>query len=239
MSGHSKWSTIKRQKGVADQKRGQLFTKFSFAITMAVKQGGGVADPNSNFKLRLAVDKAKASNMPKDSIDRAIQKAAGSKDGDMVELVYEGFAPGGVAVIVETVTDNKQRTISEVKNIFDKNGGSLGNPGSVAYMFVKTGEITAKKDGRSSDDLLSFGLEAGADDMEEADDVVFYYIDQANLMNLRKFLTEKGIVLEDAQLVYRPKNLVPCDEETAEKVMNFVEKLEDLDDVQKVYTNIE
>ena len=136
MSGHSKWSTIKRQKGVADAKRGQLFTKLSQAITIAVKQGGGVIDPNSNFKLRLAMDKGRGANMPKEIIQRAIEKAKGGAGGDMEELVYEGFGPGGVAFIVETVTDNKQRTVSEVKNSFDKNGGNLGAQGSVSYSWL-------------------------------------------------------------------------------------------------------
>lgn len=238
MSGHSKWSTIKRQKGVADAKRGQLFTKLSQAITIAVKQGGGVIDPNSNFKLRLAMDKGRGANMPKEIIQRAIEKAKGGAGGDMEELVYEGFGPGGVAFIVETVTDNKQRTVSEVKNIFDKNGGNLGAQGSVSYLFKKTGEIVIKKTGKSSDEILEMALDAGVEDMEEGDDVVYLYTDPQNLIQVRNVLSEKGLVVDSAELVFRAETTVSVDEEIEKKIFNLLEKLEDLDDVQKVYTNL-
>ena len=238
MSGHSKWSTIKRQKGVADAKRGQLFTKLSQAITIAVKQGGGVIDPNSNFKLRLAMDKGRGANMPKEIIQRAIEKAKGGAGGDMEELVYEGFGPGGVAFIVETVTDNKQRTVSEVKNSFDKNGGNLGAQGSVSYLFKKAGEIVIKKNGKSSDEILDIALDAGVEDMEEGDDVVYLYTDPQNLIHVRNALSEKDLVVDSAELVFRAETTISVDEGIENKIFSLLEKLEDLDDVQKVYTNL-
>src|SRR5436190_1731716 len=145
MSGHSKWATIKRQKGANDIKRGQLFTKLSKAITIAVRQGGGVGDPDSNFRLRLAVEAARTANMPKENIERAIARASGKQDNDLEEGLYEGFGPGGFSVIVESLSDNKQRTVSEVKNVFEKNGGNIGSQGSVQYQFDKKGMITVDK----------------------------------------------------------------------------------------------
>src|SRR3989338_6327686 len=188
MSGHSKWSTIKSQKGAADIKRGNLFTKLSNAIVVAVRQSGGIADPESNFKLRLAQDRARAANMPKENIQRAIDRAK-SASGKMVEeLLYEGFGPGGVAMMVEAVTDNKQRTVSEIKNVFEKNGGSLGNPGSVSYLFKKKGIVVVSKNGASSDELLSKGIEAGVEDMEEEFERVIYYIDPQNFSQAKTTL---------------------------------------------------
>ena len=238
MSGHSKWSTIKRQKGAADAKRGQTFTKLSNAITIAVRQGQGVGDPNSNFKLRLAVDKARAANMPKDNIERAISRAAGKLGEDVSELTYEGFAPGGVAVIIETVTDNKQRTFSEVKNIFEKNGGTLGNQGSVSYMFERKGEIIVKKNGMTSDELLNVGLEAGVEDMDEEGDLAFFYLDPTMLQKAKNHFDEKGIIIDNAEIIFKPTTYMSVDEPTQSKIMGIVEKLEELDDVQKVSTNL-
>lgn len=239
MSGHSKWSTIKRQKGAADAKRGQVFTKLSYAITIAVKQGGGITDPDSNFKLRLAVDKARASNMPKESIERAIQRASGKLAGEVEELVYEGFAPGGIALIVETVTDNKQRTFSEVKNIVEKNGGTLGGPGTVSYLFKKCGEIVVLGGEKTSDELLSLGLDAGIDDMEEEGEAVFFYTDASSFQETKNNLEKSGLKIESAELIFKPLVYVKGDEEASVKVLNLVEKLEELDDVQKVSTNLE
>jgi len=239
MSGHSKWATIKRQKGANDTKRGQLFTKLSNAITIAVRQGGGVADPEFNFKLRLTIDKARAANMPKENIERAIKKASGSGAEEVQELLYEGFAPGGVAVIVEAVTDNKQRTFSQVKNIFDKNGGSLGSSGSVSYMFSRRGEITAAKNGASSDEMLAKGIDANISDMEDDENSVFFYTDPQELQNVKKNLETQGVSVESAQLIYAPTNYISSDNAVQEKVLNLVEKLEELDDVQEVYTNLE
>ncbi len=238
MSGHSKWATIKRQKGANDAKRGQLFTKLSNAITIAVRQGGGTADPEFNFKLRLAIDRARASNVPKDNIDRAIRKASGEGSVDVAELLYEGFAPGGVAVIIETVTDNKQRTFSTVKNVFEKNGGSLGSQGAVAYMFVRRGEIVAEKNGISSDELLAKGIEANVTDMEEEGNSVYYFADPQDLQITKKGLEEQGLKIESTRLIYAPLNYVTADKSVQDKIINLVEKLEELDDVQEVYTNL-
>ncbi len=238
MSGHSKWSTIKRQKGAADAKRGQLFTKLSNAITIAARQGAG-PDPETNFKLRLAIDKARSANMPKDNIERAILKAKGTAGVDVQELLYEGFGPGGAAIIVEAVTDNKQRTVSDIKNIFDKNGGTLGAQGSVAYLFNRKGEITVKKNGTTSDELLEKAVNADVADMEESGDSVFFYAEPQSLQEARKNLEAQGLVIENAEILYLPITPVSHDEEVGQRVMNLIEKLEDLDDVQQVYTNLE
>lgn len=238
MSGHSKWKTIKRQKGVADAKRGQAFTKLSMAITLAVKQGGGVEDMNSNFKLRLAVDRARAANMPKENIQRAIEKARGASAEAVEELLYEGFGPGGVALLVEAVSDNKQRTVAAVKNIFDKNGGTLGSSGSVAYQFTRRGEITASKSGKSSDELLNLGIEAGADDVEEEESAVYFYVSPQSLQAVKKNLEENNVQIENAELVYNAQTTTEQDETIQEKVLALIEKLEELDDVQQVYTNL-
>jgi YebC/PmpR family DNA-binding regulatory protein len=238
MSGHSKWSTIKRQKGAADAKRGAVFTKLSNAITLAVKTGGGVADPDSNFKLRLAVDRARASNMPKENIQRAIDRASGLGAEVVQELMYEGFGPGGVAIMVEAVSDNKQRTVSAVKNLFDKNGGTLGSSGSVAYLFERKGEIVASKNGADSDELLNIGIDAGVSDMEEEGGSVFYYVDPSQLQQVKKNLESKNIQIENAQILFAPLSEVGQDDSTRDKVFSLIEKLEELDDVQQVYTNL-
>lgn len=236
MSGHSKWATIKRQKGAADAKRGQLFTKLSVAITIAAKDG--LADPASNFKLRIAIDKARSANMPKDVIERAIQKAAGRETDTVEELVYEGFGPSGVSVVVETITDNKQRTFSEVKNIFDKNGGRLAGQGSVMYQFRRVGEITVKKNGKLPEDLLEIALESGADDIDDTEDMAFFYTDPMLLFEVKKSLEEKGLIVENAELVFKPLSPVVLSEEAQKQVFNFMEKLEDLADVHKTATNL-
>lgn len=247
MSGHSKWSTIKRQKGANDAKRGQAFTKLSMAITLAVKEGGGIADPGANFKLRLAIDAAKAANMPKDTIDRAVARAAGKDANDMSEVVYEGFGPGGFAVIVQAITDNKQRTTPEIKSAFDKNGGTLGVVGSVSYQFEKKGQILVKKNGRSFDDIFLIGVEAGADDLEDpsagsgqsGDEVVVYTSSEA-LGSVRDALVNAGLQIISAELIMKPIVLKEItDDKEAERAISFLEKLEDNDDVQRVFANIE
>jgi len=238
MSGHSKWATIKRQKGVADAKRGQLFTKLAGTIAIAVKQGGS-ADPGANPSLRLAIDKAKASNMPKDSIDRAILRGTGGGGAsNLEEAVYEGFGPSGTAFIVEAVTDNKQRTVSELKNVFEKSGGSLGSQGSVAYQFEKKGEIVGKIENKTSEDLLDLALEIGAEDVDREDGLVYFYTEPTGLMQIKRLLEDKGMVIEEAQIIYKPKNLI-SDALSQSKVEDLIQKLEDLDDVQKVYTNFD
>lgn len=238
MSGHSKWSTIKRQKGVADAKRGQQFTKLANAIVISIRQGGGVTDPEFNFKLRLAVDKARSYNMPKENIERAIAKAKGAMDsGDLQEAVYEGFAPGGAALIIECVTDNKQRTVSEVKNVLEKNGGTMGNQGSVSYLFNRVGEIVVDSTGKTSDELLELALEIESEDfMEEGSDAVFY-VDHAKLFEAKKAIEAKGITVNSAELVYKPLNILTPDEDSMRKIESIIEKIEELGDVQNVFTN--
>lgn len=241
MSGHSKWSSIKRQKGIADQKRGQVFTKLAGTITLAVRQGGGVGDPTQNFKLRLAIEKARASNMPKENIERAIEKGKGAGKGDTFdEVVYEGFSPGGVAVIVEAATDNKLRTNGEVKNIFDKNGGSIGVPGTVAYLFAQKGLITASKGGKTSDEIFLLAADSGAEDIEEAGESVLVYTRPEDVAKVKDQLVSSGIVVSEFELTRAPVSTTAVtDSETAKKVLAFLERLENLDDVQKVYANFE
>ncbi len=238
MSGHSKWATIKRAKGATDAKRGQLFTKLAGTISIAVKQGAS-PDPDANPRLRLAIDKAKAANMPKEGIERAIIRGAGGSGGAVLEeAVYEGFGPGGTAFIVETVTDKKQRTVAEVKNIFEKNGGSMGSQGSVAYQFDRVGEIIAKINGKAPDELLDLALECGADDVENEAEIAYFYTQPTNLMQVKSELEEKGLVIEEAEIIYKPKTLISSPESQS-KVEDFIQKFEDLDDVQKVYTNFD
>lgn len=240
MSGHSKWSTIKRQKGVADAKRGQAFTKLANAITLAVKAGGGITDPNSNFKLRLAIDKARSVNMPKDNIDRAVERGAGKIGGsaNFDEVVYEGFGPSGVVFIIEAATDNKNRTTSEVKNLIEKNGGTLGTPGSVSYMFERRGELTIKPDGKSTDELLSIALESGARDLIEDGGEATIVTTSEDLQTVRNNIENTGVEIERVEMVYAPKNLVEVDESTQERVLHFLNVIEDHEDVQNVYTNL-
>jgi YebC/PmpR family DNA-binding regulatory protein len=238
MSGHSKWATIKRQKGAADIKRGQQFTKLANAIVIAVKQNGGVVDPETNFKLRLAIDKARSYNMPKENIERAIQKAKGGADsGDLQEALYEGFAPGGAAILIEAVTDNKQRTVAEVKNVLEKNGGTLGNQGSVSYLFNRVGEIAAQINGKTSDELLEIAVELDSTDfLEDSGDVIFY-VDPSRLAIAKKLLEEKGMVIASAELVFKPINEMEISGEVKPKIISLIEKLEDLGDVQNTFIN--
>lgn len=240
MSGHSKWKTIKRQKGVKDAKRGAIFTKHSNAITIAVRQGGNIADPEGNFKLRLAIEAARADNMPKENIDRAITRAAGKQEVNLEEAVYEGFGPGGFSVVVEAFTDNKQRTVAEVKNAFDKNGGNMGAQGSVMYQFERKGLITVLKNGKSFNDIFAVAVDSGAEDVEEAGDEVLIYSKPEDLAKVRSFIVEKGISIKNAELIYKPVVLFPIsDKDAAEKAVAFLEKLEELNDVQKVFANFD
>ncbi len=240
MSGHSKWATIKRQKGVNDQKRGQLFTKLSKAILVAFRQGGNISDPESNFRLRLAIESARSVNMPKENIERAIAKAAGKQDMSLEEVVYEGFGPSGISIIVEAFTDNKQRTVSEVKNAFDKNGGSMGSQGSVMYQFQKKGIVTIEKGDKSLDDIFMIAVDAGAEDVEENGGEVFIYCKPEDFARIRSYLIEKGIKVESGELVYKPLTPITISEKAVvERVISFLEKMEDLNDVQKVYANVD
>ena len=241
MSGHSKWKTIKHQKGAADIKRGMAFTKLANAITIAVKQGGGGADPDSNPRLRLAMDAARAQNMPKENIQRAIDRGAGKGGGEELhEATYEGFAPEGVNVIVEATTDNPQRTSAEVKNMFEKNGGSFGQPGSSSYLFKRVGEIYVDKNGKTYDDVFSAALDSGAEDIEEEGNEVAVYTQTGDLARVKDELTNKGFGVTSAKLAMRPLTKITVGKkEEYEKVLDFLSTLEDLDDVQEVYSNLD
>lgn len=238
MSGHSKWSTIKRQKGLNDQKRGQVFTKMAKAITIAVKQGGGIADVNSNFRLRLAIDLARSVNMPKENIERAINRASGAQAGDLSEVLYEGFGPSGIAVMIEAATDNPQRTTSQVKSVFHKYGGTFGQPGSVSYQFKQVGRVIVKKDKKTFDEIFSLAVDSGAEDIEDAGDEVFIYTASSNLSNIKEVFTQNGIEVLEVDQVREPIVKVDLSNDLElKKLDDFIGALEELDDVLKVYTN--
>ncbi|AFH48029.1 Hypothetical protein IALB_0317 [Ignavibacterium album JCM 16511] len=236
MSGHSKWATIKRKKAALDAKKGKIFTKLIKEITIAARQGGG--DPAGNPRLRLAIDNAKSENMPAENIERAIKKATGELEGVTYhELTYEGYGPAGVAMLVEVATDNKNRTVAEVRHIFSKHGGSLGETGSVAWMFERKGVITIPKQDKSEDDILAIVLDAGADDLQTEEE--FYEITTTveNFESVRKALQENNLKVDNASLQWIAKNTIEVKGEDAEKVMKLIEALEDCDDVQNVYSN--
>lgn len=243
MSGHSKWHSIRRSKGVLDQRRGKLFTKLARDITVAVRDGGGIGDPDLNFRLRLAVDKAKQANMPSDSIQRAIDRGLG-KTGDSVleEIYYEGYAPGGVALLIEAATDNRNRTSSDVRSTLTKAGASPGEPGSVAWMFDQKGLITVDLSGTSldPDEVMLQAIDAGAEDVEISDNILEVYTEWTKLNDVRVALSSEDLPIIGVEKMMRPKTLVqPEDEKEALQTMRLLEKLEDLDDVQKVYSNID
>lgn len=240
MSGHSKWSTIKRQKGVTDAKRSQAFTKMANAITIAVREGGG-GDPASNFKLRLAIEAARAVNVPKDNIQRSIDRGLGKGGVAALEtVVYEGYGPSKVAIIVEAATDNKNRTTPEIRGTIEKNGGTFASPGAVSWCFVDVGMITISKDSKSFDDVFEAAVEAGADDVEDSGDSVEVYTKPHDVEKVKNALAGKGFTIQGAELFKKPTTLVSISERAqAEKVLAFVEKLEDLEAVQKVYSNFD
>ena len=235
MSGHSKWATIKRKKAVLDSKRGKIFTKLIKEITIAARAGG---DVNGNPRLRLAVDNAKAQNMPLDNIERAIKKATGELEGVTYhELTYEGYGPAGVAVLVEVATDNKNRTVAEVRHLFSKNGGSMSETGSVAWMFDRKGIITLPAEGKKEDDVMEIVLEAGADDLTTEEDYFEVQTTIESFETVRRTLVDKKFTVENASLQWIAKNLIEVKGEDAEKVVKLIESLEDLDDVQNVFSN--
>jgi len=236
MSGHSKWATIKRKKGAADAKRGKIFTKLIKEITISARQGGG--DPNGNPRLRLAIDNAKAANMPADNIDRAIKKATGELEGvSYTELMYEGYGPGGIAILVEVATDNKNRTVAEVRHIFSKIGGSMGESGSVAWMFERKGIISVKRNDKTEDEVMEIVLEAGAEDMQTEDDFFGVTTSLEAFETVRKTLIEKELEVENASLEWIAQNTIAVAGEDAEKIVKLIETLEDNEDVQNVFSN--
>ncbi len=236
MSGHSKWSTIKRKKAAVDAKKGKIFTKLIKEITVSARQGGG--DPNANPRLRLAVDNAKAANMPADNVDRAIKKATGELEGvNYLELNYEGYGPAGIAILVECVTDNKNRTVAEVRHLFNKYGGSLGESGSVAWMFERKGVITLPSQGKTEDEMFEIILEAGADDMEAEEEFFEISTSIESFETVRKALIDLGLSVDNASLQWVAKNTTEVTGDAAEKVMKLIDFLEDSDDVQNVFSN--
>ena len=238
MSGHSKWATIKHKKGIADQKRGQKFTKLIKEISVAARMGG--PDPDMNAALRTAILKARAENMPKDNIERAIKKGSGEMGNAVfMELVYEGYAPGGVAIIVDTLTDNKNRTAADVRSTLTKLGGSLGSTGCVSYMFQTKGVITYDAAKYSEDEIFNAALENGAEDVSTEDGVIEVTTSPADFGSVLEAMQAAGFEQESADVSRIADQTVTLDKEKAQKVMNIVERLEDLDDVQSVATNLE
>ena len=238
MSGHSKWATIKHAKGAADAKRGQLFTKFIKEISIAAKMGGG--DPATNPRLRTAVLKARAANMPKDNIERAIKKGTGELGAvNYEELLYEGYGPGGVAVLVEVLTDNKNRTAASVRNIFTKSGGNLGATGSVAYMFNRKGVIEYDAEVVSEEAIMEAALEAGAEDIATEDGVITVTTDPNDFASVLEALQEKGFESVSAAVSMVPDTYVALHADTTQKALKMIDKLEEDDDVQTVSSNIE
>lgn len=236
MSGHSKWATIKRKKASIDAKRGKLFTKIIKELTVAAKMGGG--DPEANPRLRLVVDNAKAANMPAENIERAIKKATGELEGvNYSEMTYEGYGPGGIAIMVESLTDNKNRTVAEIRHLFSKHGGSLGESGSVAWMFERKGVITVEKENKSEDEMFELAIEAGADDLQTEETFFEITTTIENFEAVRRKLIDSKLKIENASLQWVAKNLVPLSGENAEKAMKIIEALEDSDEVQNVYSN--
>jgi YebC/PmpR family DNA-binding regulatory protein len=236
MSGHSKWATIKRAKGANDAKRGALFTKLSREIIIAAKQGG--PDPSANFKLRLAIQKAKANNVPNDNIERAIAKAAGAgADEHLEEVVYEGYGPGGSAILVSTLTDNKNRTVSEVRHQFTRAGGNLGEAGSVAWQFDAKGLISILLEGADPDEVALAAIDAGAEDVDIDHEAVEVRTDPSSLEPVRKALESGGFTIEHADFAMVPKTTIELDDRAAHQAMRLIEGLEDLEDVQRVYSN--
>ncbi len=238
MSGHSKWSTIKRKKGAEDAKRGKMFTKIAREIMMAAREGG--PDPEMNAALRLAVDKAKASNMPKDNIERAINRGAGIGDDAvrMEEIIYEAYAPHGVALVINVVTDNKNRALADLKYVLNRNNGNLANSGAVTWQFDQKGYVAVDAEGADYDDVFLLAADAGADDVQHEDDIFAIYTPREDLAKVAATLEEAGYKVEERELIWMPQNEVELETAQAMQIMSLIEKLEDLDDVQKVASNL-
>ncbi|MER3414847.1 MAG: YebC/PmpR family DNA-binding transcriptional regulator [Gemmataceae bacterium] len=237
MSGHSHWATIKRQKGAADAKRGQLFSKLSRAIIIAARLGGG--DPEANLKLRYAIEKAREASMPKENIERAIKKGTGELEGETIEeATYEGYGPGGVAILVECTTDNRNRSSSEIRKIFERGGGKMGSQGSVAWMFERKGMIVVPAAAVDEDQLLEVALDAGADDLKRTGSNYEITCDPTRFQRVQEALKAKKIPITNAEITQVAKNPVDVDPETAHKVLKLMEALDEHDDVQNVYSSM-
>lgn len=238
MSGHSKWAQIKRQKSANDAKRGQLFTKLGREITVAARDGGG--DPNANFRLRLAIQRARENNMPMDNIERAIKRGTGGGEGATLEQVtYEGYGAGGAAILVEALTDNRNRAAADIRSVFTRHGGSLGETGCVSWMFDQKGVITIEVGKNDPDELALMAIDAGAEDVKVSDDSVEVYTDPGDLETVRKALEQGKVRIAGAEVSMIPKTTLQLDPKATGTVMRLIERLEELDDVQQVYSNIE
>ena len=236
MSGHSKWATIKRKKAATDSARGKVFTKIIKEITIASRDGGG--DPDANPRLRLAIQTAKGNNMPQDNITRAIKKGTGELEGVRYEeITYEAYAPGGIAVIIESVTDNKNRTVAELRHLISKKNGNLAESGSVSWMFERKGVVNVEKDSIKEDDLMEVILDAGADDLKPEGDYYEVIAAVENFEKVRKAIEDKSYKIESASLQYIAKDLIAVDSKNTDEVIRFIEAVEENDDVQNVYTN--
>jgi YebC/PmpR family DNA-binding regulatory protein len=236
MSGHSKWSTIKRQKGVADARRGQLFTKLAREIIVAVREGGD--NPESNFRLRLVIQKARDNNMPLDNIERAIKRGSGHAEGAaLVEMTLEGYGPSGVAILVQALSDNRNRTLQEVRNIFTRNGGNLGEAGCVAWLFDSRGLITVETDGKDAEELALEAIDAGAEDVKVENKYVEVYTRPEDLEKVREALEAKNITVASAELSMVPKSTIDMEEKAALQTLKLLDKLEELDEVQNIASN--
>lgn len=239
MSGHSKWHTIKHKKGALDAKRGKIFTKLIKEITVAARTGGS-GDVDSNARLRKAVSDAKAQNMPNDTIDRAIKRGTGELEGvNYDEITYEGYGIGGVAVLLETMTDNRNRTVAEIRHLFSKNGGNLGEAGSVAWMFDRKGLIIVNKEHKSEDELFELALEAGADDMQDEGEVFEIYTSQEAFNDVHDALQKANVPMESAEVSMIPQNYIKLEGDDAKKMLKLYDALDDNDDVQKIFANFD
>ncbi len=237
MSGHSKWSSIKHQKGVADAKRGQVFTKLTKEIIVLVRQGG--SNPNANFKLRLAIQKARDNNMPMDNIDRAIRRGSGELDGaSLAEMVLEGYGPGGAAIMVQALSDNRNRTLQEIRNIFSRGGGNLAENGSVTWLFESRGLIRVETDSLDKEELTLKAIDAGAEDVSVEDANVEIYTRPENMEAVRTALEQGKIPVASAELAMVPKTILELDDRNALQLLRLLRKLEEQDDVQAVYSNV-
>jgi len=238
MSGHNKWSKIKRQKGVEDAKKGQIYTKLTREIIMAARQGGG--DPETNFKLRLAIQKAREASMPKDNIERAIERGTGGAEGaNMEELMLEGYGPSGTAILVQTLSDNRNRTVQEVRNVFSRQGGTMGSAGCVAWLFESKGLISIDSAGKDEDEVTLRAIDAGAEDVKVLDGTIEIYTKPNELELVRQELEKSDLPTSSADLAMIPKTMVEVEDKVAIQTLKLLDKLEELDDVQKVYSNVD
>jgi len=238
MSGHSKWHSIKHKKGATDAKRGKLFTKFIKEITVAARTGGG--DPDANARLRKAILDAKAGNMPNDTIDRAVRRGTGAEEGvNYEEITYEGYGPGGVAILIEAVTDNRNRTVAEIRHMLSKNGGNLGESGSVGWLFEKKGYIVVDKTAKPEDELFEIAIDAGADDLRDDEDNFEIITSPENFEGVQSAIKSAGIEPQMAEVSMVPQNYVKLEGGNAQQMLRLMETIEDHDDVQKVYANFD